>query len=69
MENITIKVGGMTCQGCVASLKRALNALDGVGAVDVSLERGEAKVEYQPGRVNSSTLRSTIEDAGYEVVG
>ena len=67
MESVRIPVKGMTCGGCVASVKRVLEAIDGVERADVSLDPGEAKVDYVPGRVNPARLRSAIEDAGYEV--
>ena len=68
MESITIPIKGLTCQGCVSSVKRVLEGIDGVERVDVQLEPGEAKVDYAPGRVDAARLRSAIEDAGYEVV-
>ena len=67
MESITIGIRGMTCEGCVASVKRVLQEIDGVEKADVSLEPGQATVKYVPGRVNAARLRSAIEDAGYEV--
>ena len=67
MKSITIGIRGMTCEGCVASVKRVLQEIDGVEKADVSLEPGQATVEYLPGRVNAARLRSAIEDAGYEV--
>ena len=67
MDTITIKVNGMTCSGCVASVTRVLEEIDGVGKVDVSLDRKQATIDYEPGRVNPARLRSAIEDAGYEV--
>lgn len=66
MENVTIKVNGMTCGGCVASVERVLHALDGVGKVDVSLANAEAKVEFDRARVSEDALRAAIEDAGYD---
>ena len=68
METITLKVRGMTCGGCVASVQRVLHDLDGVENADVSLAEGQAKVEYEPARVQPSDLQAAIEDAGYEVV-
>ena len=67
METITLGIKGMTCGGCVASVQRLLKALDGVGEVDVSLEREQATIEYESGRVDPARLRTVIEDAGYEV--
>ena len=67
MDSIRLKVKGMTCGGCVASVERVLKALDGVGAVDVSLERGEAAVEFDGTRLSKDDLTGAIEDAGYDV--
>lgn len=67
MESITISIRGMTCQGCVASVQRALERIDGVETVDVKLDPGEVKIEYVAGRVHAAQLYSAIEDAGYEV--
>ena len=68
MQTTTIKVEGMTCGGCVASVKRVLQGLDGVNEVDVSLDRKEARVDYDPNRVNEARLRSAIEDAGFDAL-
>ena len=67
MESTTIKVQGMTCGGCVASVERVLRALEGVGKVDVSLERAQATVEFDATRVKLGDLHAAIEDAGYDV--
>lgn len=66
MENVTIKVGGMSCQGCVKNVTGALSALEGVAGVAVSLEAGEAKVDFDPAKVTPAVLKSAIEDAGFD---
>ena len=68
METTTLKIRGMTCGGCVASVERVLRGLDGVGRAEVSLANNEATVEFEPDRVKLAELESAIEDAGYEVV-
>jgi copper chaperone len=65
MEATKIKVSGMTCQGCVRSVTRVLKAVPGVEGVEVSLERGEADVRYDPARTALPALRKAVEDAGY----
>ena len=65
MEAAKIKVSGMTCQGCVKSVTRVLKAVPGVDAVEVSLERGEADVQYDAARTGVPALRKAVEDAGY----
>jgi copper chaperone len=65
MEATKVKVSGMTCQGCVRSVTRVLKAVPGVEGVEVSLERGEADVRYDPERTGVPVLREAVEDAGY----
>ena len=66
MEHVTLKISGMTCGGCVRSVKTVLESVPGVVAADVSLERGEAQVAYDAGRADLSQLTSAVDDAGYE---
>ncbi|MEO8037957.1 MAG: heavy-metal-associated domain-containing protein [Betaproteobacteria bacterium] len=67
MQEAKIKIEGMTCGGCTASVTRVLEALPGVGFVDVSLERNEAAVRFDPAHTDLTTLKRTIEAAGYRV--
>jgi len=66
METTVLKVGGMTCGGCVGSVTRVLKGLPGVVDAQVSLEKGEAKVSFDPALANVAQLRGAIENAGYE---
>ncbi|KUO97294.1 heavy-metal-associated domain-containing protein [Ferroacidibacillus organovorans] len=67
MAVATIEVQGMTCQGCVKSVTKALQAVDGVTSADVSLEKNQATVTYEEGKATVSDLKLAIEDAGYDV--
>ena len=44
MTTVTLKVEGMSCGGCVASVTRVLTALQGVSDATVSLQAGTAQV-------------------------
>lgn len=66
MENAVIKVGGMSCGGCVKNVTGVLIALPGVVEAQVSLEAGEARVTFDPAQVALSRLRQAIEDAGFD---
>ncbi len=66
METTTIKVGGMTCGGCVKSVTGVLTALEGVAKAEVSLEKGEAAVAFDAAKVNRAQLAQAIEDAGFD---
>jgi copper chaperone len=67
MITVTLKVEGMSCGGCVASVTRVLKAVPGVDDVAVTLRPGEAKVAFDPARTGIPALRTAIEDAGYAV--
>jgi copper chaperone len=68
MESLTLDVKGMTCMGCVNSVKRVLQDLPGVQAVDVTLESGQVRLVYDAGQVEPARFKSAIEDAGFDVV-
>lgn len=63
-----ISVDGMMCMHCVSHVKQALEGVDGVQSVDVSLEKKEAVVTMLPG-TDCSALKEAITKAGYSVVG
>ncbi len=62
----TIKVEGMMCQHCVAHVAKALQAVNGVSAVDVNLKKKTAIVTSET-ELDNAVLTSAIKDAGYEV--
>jgi len=63
----TIKVKGMSCQHCVASVTKALSEIAGIFDVQVSLEKGEATfTENSP--VPEQTIKDAITKIGFEVV-
>ena len=66
METTTIKVGGMSCGGCVKSVTGVLTALDGVAKAEVSLEQKQAVVEFDAAKVSRDQLKAAVEDAGFE---
>ena len=66
METTVIKIGGMSCQGCVKNISGVLGAIDGVGNAEVSLEAAEAKVAFDGQKVTRDALVSAIEDAGFD---
>ena len=60
-----IPVSGMTCGHCVAAVEKALEGLDGIGKVSVSLASGEVSIEYDPARVGMDKIREAISELGY----
>lgn len=66
MENTVIKIGGMSCQGCVKNITGVLGGLAGVASAEVSLEAGEARVAFETQTVSREALIAAIEDAGFD---
>ncbi len=62
----TVKIEGMMCQHCVKAATKALEAVEGVTGVAVSLEEKQAVVE---GTASDEALTAAVVDAGYEVTG
>lgn len=62
-----LNVSGMSCAHCVRAVTNALEELPGVTGAEVRLEDGTAAVEHG-GNVSFDTMKTAIEEAGYEVV-
>jgi copper chaperone CopZ len=62
---ITLQVEGMSCQHCVANVKKSLEAVPGVTSAMPNLDSGEVIVDGD--QLDSGTLKQTIVDAGYTV--
>lgn len=60
-----ISIEGMSCEHCVKSVTGALEAIEGVNNVVVSLDDNTATVETD---VDNEILKNAIEDEGYDVV-
>lgn len=61
-----IKVEGMMCGHCTGRVQKALEELEGVSSVVVSLEDKSAAVETSDS-VSDDVLKAAVADAGYEV--
>lgn len=66
MNEVTIRVEGMSCGGCVKNVTGVLQALAGVEAVQVSLEQATATVRHDPAKVPVEALRAAVEGAGFD---
>ena len=60
-----VEIKGMSCQHCVQAVTQALQQLEGISKVDVSLEQGEARYEEE-NPVDRDTVRDAVRKAGYE---
>jgi copper chaperone len=63
-SKLELRVTGMTCGGCAASVKRALARADAEAEVDVDLASGLVRID---GAITLESARHAIEDAGFGV--
>lgn len=62
-----IKIKGMSCQHCVASVTKALKEIEGIRDVQIDLEKGEASFqESLP--VDPEAIKKAIAAIGFEVI-
>ncbi len=66
MHTETMNITGMTCGGCVGKVTRAIQAVPGVGRVDVSLP-DKASVEFDEGLMSRESLQAAVMEAGFGV--
>lgn len=60
---LTIK--GMTCGGCVAAVKLQLRKTEGVTAYEVSYEKAEAQVTYEPAKTTPEKIAASVSKTGF----
>jgi len=63
----TINIKGMMCGHCEATVKKALEAIDGVESADVSHENDKAVVTLSK-EIDDDYLRKAVEDKDYQVI-
>ncbi len=63
---ITLKVTGMTCGGCVKTVKSTLESMDGVAEATVDLDSGTAEVKVNGAAVDPNEMILAINLAGYD---
>ncbi|AWR98013.1 cadmium-translocating P-type ATPase [Acidianus sulfidivorans JP7] len=66
LKDQEIKVIGMHCATCVASVSKAVSSVKGVSNVNVNLATGQTKIQY-----NNASLKEIVEairKAGYDVL-
>ncbi len=64
-EKIIFIVEGMSCSHCVNGIKKAVSGIDGVFAVEVSLESKTVTIDYDIKKVKVEDIKIVIEDEGY----
>ena len=64
----TVKIEGMMCPHCEATVKKALEAVDGVDTATPNHETDSAEITFTTS-VDDEKIKKAVEDAGYKYIG
>ena len=64
MQNLNLKISGMSCGACVNHVTKALLSVPGVQSAVVDLASQSARVTGEP--LDEAQLRAAVEAEGYE---
>jgi len=65
MQQVTLKVAGMTCSSCPITVKKALSKVKGVQQVKTNLKLKQAIVRYDDTLTSPQVLATATTNAGY----
>jgi copper chaperone len=67
MNTLILSVTGMSCMGCVNSVKNLVSALPGIANIEIDLASGRVEVKHDPTQTDAAAIRAAIEDGGYGI--
>ncbi|MCT7950330.1 heavy metal translocating P-type ATPase [Ancylothrix sp. C2] len=65
MENLTLKLRGMSCAGCAVAIDEAIKAVPGVTECAVNFGAELAAIKYDSSQTNLTEIQKAVEDSGY----
>lgn len=67
MEEVELRVNGMSCGACEQRIQRALAQVEGVVRSAADHRAAQVKVVFDPARTSAQAVQARIEQAGYDV--
>jgi len=67
VENSTLTISGISCQGCADSLCRLFDKEPGISSASVSFEKSAAELKIDSDHIQKSRLSEIVEAAGFTV--
>ncbi|MGM3309202.1 heavy metal translocating P-type ATPase [Anabaena sp. WFMT] len=65
MDNLTLKLRGMSCASCANNVEQAILSVSGVIDCNVNFGAEQATINYDSNRTNLAEVQAAIEAAGY----
>ncbi|MCP4312243.1 MAG: heavy-metal-associated domain-containing protein [Bacteroidetes bacterium] len=66
---VTLKVAGMTCEGCENAINTGVKGLEGIASVESSHEEACTKVKYDSNTTSVEEITASITETGFKVKG
>lgn len=66
LAEMTLRVKGMTCEGCENTIKSGLKELPGVALVEATHKDSMAVIHYKENQVTYKQIKAKIEEKGYQ---
>ncbi len=65
MKTIQLQIEGMHCDACGKVISMDLEALDGVGEIQIDQKTKLAKIDFDEKKTNEEEILQTIKNSGY----
>jgi len=66
---VELSITGMSCMGCVETVRSSIAQIEGIDTVIVSLDKANALVTFKPQKTDTASIRKAVELNGYKVTG
>ncbi|TAF52528.1 MAG: cadmium-translocating P-type ATPase [Oscillatoriales cyanobacterium] len=68
MDNLTLKLRGMSCAACASSIEQAIQSVPGVSECSVNFGMEQATIQYDSKQTNLAIIQEAVDAAGYEAL-
>ena len=68
MDNLTLKLRGMSCAACASSIEQAIKSVPGVIECSVNFGMEQATIQYDSKQTNLAIIQEAVDAAGYEAL-
>ena len=66
--SMEVKIEGMTCTGCEQTIENAVKQLAGVESIKASHENGNAIIQVEPTKMDTTLIKRAIDESGYKTL-
>lgn len=68
MDNLTLKLQGMSCASCASSIEQAIKSVAGVIECNVNFGMEQASIKYDSQQTSLATIQEAVDAAGYQAL-